>query len=205
MLPLHPVPRYGGFQACQFCAISSLAMQLEYDQTANIYTYAKLYHNKRPGIWTSYDDIRQIYRILSYMPKDLGLLKCTELRTEFDDAAMMTATPDLYSKICSNGSINNQLTGGTPDGVGNGTTTTTTTTTTSINAPPGMTIPFVVAGTPNSVCPPMIGIGGTTPPPPATLQNGGTVIVKMNGDDNDELSVVVATGNHHLNLDHNQT
>uniref|UniRef100_A0A182SM08 Tyrosine-protein phosphatase domain-containing protein n=1 Tax=Anopheles maculatus TaxID=74869 RepID=A0A182SM08_9DIPT len=200
--PIVVVDRYGGFQACQFCAISSLAMQLEYDQTANIYTYAKLYHNKRPGIWTSYDDIRQIYRILSYMPKELGLLKCTELRTEFDDAAMMTATPDLYSKICSNGSINNQLTGGTPDGgVGNGTATTTTTTTTSINPPPGMTMPGVVAGTPNSVCPPMatLGSGGTTPP--QTLQNGGTVIVKMNGDDNDELSVVVATGNHHLNLD----
>ncbi|XP_035894669.1 tyrosine-protein phosphatase 99A isoform X1 [Anopheles stephensi] len=204
--PIVVVDRYGGFQACQFCAISSLAMQLEYDHTANIYTYAKLYHNKRPGIWTSYDDIRQIYRILSYMPKELGLLKCTELRTEFDDAAMMTATPDLYSKICSNGSINNQLAGGTPDGgVGNGTATTTTTTT-SINPPPGMTIPGVVAGTPNSGCPPMVtlGTGGTTPPPQTLLQNGGTVIVKMNGDDNDELSVVVATGNHHLNLDHNQ-
>ncbi|XP_052891620.1 tyrosine-protein phosphatase 99A isoform X2 [Anopheles moucheti] len=203
--PIVVVDRYGGFQACQFCAISSLAMQLEYDQTANIYTYAKLYHNKRPGIWTSYDDIRQIYRILSYMPKDLGLLKCTELRTEFDDAAMMTATPDLYSKICSNGSINNQLTGGTPDGVGNGTATTTTTTTSINPPPPGMTIPGLVAGTPNTVCPPMVAVGpgGTTPPPP-TLQNGGTVIVKMNGDDNDELSVVVATGNHHLNLDHNQ-
>uniref|UniRef100_A0A182N755 Putative receptor-type tyrosine-protein phosphatase mosPTP-1 n=1 Tax=Anopheles dirus TaxID=7168 RepID=A0A182N755_9DIPT len=202
--PIVVVDRYGGFQACQFCAISSLAMQLEYDQTANIYTYAKLYHNKRPGIWTSYDDIRQIYRILSYMPKELGLLKCTELRTEFDDAAMMTATPDLYSKICSNGSINNQLTttGGSPDGgVGNGTATTTTTTT-SINAA------AAAAGTPNAVgCPPM-GAGGTTPQSQPqqqqTLQNGGTVIVKMNGDDNDELSVVVATGNHHLNLDHNQ-
>ncbi|XP_058457054.1 tyrosine-protein phosphatase 99A [Malaya genurostris] len=185
--PIVIVDRYGGFQACQFCCISSLAMQLEYDQTANVYAYAKLYHNKRPGIWSSYEDIRQIYRILSYMPKDLGLLKCTELRTEFDDAAIMTATPDLYSKICSNGSINAHLnnvgTGGnggtTVDGgqqqTGNGT---------------GNGAALVSTGN---------GTGATT-----TIQNGGTVIVKMNGDDNDELSVVVATSNH-LNLDHNQS
>lgn len=84
-------------------------MQLEYDQTSNIYTYSKLYHNKRPGIWQSYDDIRQIYKILSYIPPDFALLKYTQLRTEFDDLAMTTATPDLYSKICSNGSLSTHL------------------------------------------------------------------------------------------------
>jgi hypothetical protein len=82
-------------------------MHLEYDQTANIYTYAKLYHNKRPGVWNNYDDIRQIYRILSHLPPDLNLMKETVLRTEFDDT--MTATPDLYSRICSNGSIATHL------------------------------------------------------------------------------------------------
>lgn len=82
-------------------------MQMEYDNTVNVYTYAKLYHNKRPGIWTSADDLKQIYRILSYMPSDLNLLKCTELRTEVED--LTTATPDLYSKICSNGNISSSL------------------------------------------------------------------------------------------------
>lgn len=82
-------------------------MQLEYDNTANVYTYAKLYHNKRPGIWQSVDDLKQIYRILSYLPSDLNLLKCTELRTEIEDCT--TATPDLYSKICSNGNISSTL------------------------------------------------------------------------------------------------
>lgn len=82
-------------------------MQMEYDNTVNVYTYAKLYHNKRPGIWTSVDDLKQIYRILSYMPSDLNLLKCTELRTEVEDVT--TATPDLYSKICSNGNISSTL------------------------------------------------------------------------------------------------
>lgn len=80
---------------------------MEYDNTVNVYTYAKLYHNKRPGIWTSVDDLKQIYRILSYMPSDLNLLKCTELRTEMEDVT--TATPDLYSKICSNGNISSTL------------------------------------------------------------------------------------------------
>lgn len=101
------ISRFGGTQAATFCLITSQAMQMEYDNTVNVYTYAKLYHNKRPGIWTSVDDLKQIYRILSYMPSDLNLLKCTELRTEVEDVT--TATPDLYSKICSNGNISSTL------------------------------------------------------------------------------------------------
>lgn len=94
-------------------------MQMEYDNTVNVYTYAKLYHNKRPGIWTTVDDLKQIYRILSYMPSDLNLLKCTELRTEMEDVT--TATPDLYSKICSNGNISSTL--NTQNSIINGGTT----------------------------------------------------------------------------------
>lgn len=99
--------RYGGGPACTFCVITSQAMQIEYDSTTNIYTYAKLYHNKRPGVWTSVNDIKQIYRLLSYLPSDLSLLKCTEIRTELED--ITTVTPDLYSKICSNGNISSSL------------------------------------------------------------------------------------------------
>lgn len=83
--------------------ISTLAMELEYDNTANVFMHAKLYHNKRPGIWTSVEDIRHIYNILYYCPNDLNLLQATSIRTEFDDITV--ATPDLFSKICSNGSI----------------------------------------------------------------------------------------------------
>lgn len=86
-------------------------MQIEYDHTANIYTYAKLYHNKRPNVWSSPENIQLLYRILAAFPKDFQLLKHTSLRTEFDDMAMTTATPDLYSKICSNGSLSNHLNG----------------------------------------------------------------------------------------------
>ncbi|XP_054082198.1 tyrosine-protein phosphatase 99A isoform X2 [Zeugodacus cucurbitae] len=104
--PIVVVDRYGGAQACTFCAISSLAMEMEYCSTASIYQYAKLYHNKRPGVWTSSEDIRLIYNILSFLPRNLQLLERTALRTEFEDVT--TATPDLYSKICSNGNINAQ-------------------------------------------------------------------------------------------------
>lgn len=90
---------------------------MEYDQTANIYTYSKLYHNKRPGVWSSPDNIALIYRIIENFPNDFSLLKQTSLRTEFDDMAMTTATPDLYSKICSNGSISNHLNNGNGNAV----------------------------------------------------------------------------------------
>ncbi|XP_037949818.1 tyrosine-protein phosphatase 99A-like isoform X1 [Teleopsis dalmanni] len=101
--PIVVVDRYGGAQACTFCAISSLSIEMEYCNTANIYQYAKLYHNKRPGVWTSSEDLRLIYNILSHLPRNLQLLKRTALRTEFEDVT--TATPDLYSKICSNGNV----------------------------------------------------------------------------------------------------
>uniref|UniRef100_U5EUF9 Putative receptor-type tyrosine-protein phosphatase mosPTP-1 n=1 Tax=Corethrella appendiculata TaxID=1370023 RepID=U5EUF9_9DIPT len=107
--PIVVIDRYGGSLACQFCCISSLSMQLEYDQTANVYMYAKLYHNKRPGVWTSFQDIKQIYKLLSYKSKNLSLLKFTALRSEFDDNIITTTTSDLFNKIRSNGNINTHL------------------------------------------------------------------------------------------------
>lgn len=82
-------------------------MQMEYDNTTNVYTYAKLYHNKRPGVWNSADDLKQIYNLLSYLPSDLSLLKFTEIRTELEDVT--TAATDLYSKVTSNGNISSSL------------------------------------------------------------------------------------------------
>ncbi len=97
----------GGTQAITFCVIASQAMQMEYDSTTNVYTYAKLYHNKRPGVWNSVDDLKQIYTLLSYLPSDLSLLKFTEIRSELEDVT--TAAPDLYSKVTSNGNISSSL------------------------------------------------------------------------------------------------
>lgn len=117
--PIVVMDRYGGAEAAMLCTVSSLAHQLESDKTANIYMYAKLYHNKRPGIWTSPNDIAMLYKILSaFPPSGFELLKHTALRTEFDDSLvtatpdLFSKTPDLYSKICSNGSISNHLSNG---------------------------------------------------------------------------------------------
>ncbi|KAL9899426.1 protein tyrosine phosphatase 99A isoform 2-T2 [Glossina fuscipes fuscipes] len=104
--PIVVVDRYGGAQACTFCAISSLAIEMEYCHMANIYQYTKLYHNKRPGVWTSSEDIRLIYNILALLPRNLQLLKRTAIKTEIEDVT--TATPDLYSKICNNGNNETQ-------------------------------------------------------------------------------------------------
>lgn len=123
--PIVVVDRYGGAPASIFCAVASLAMEMEYEKSCNIYTYAKLYHNKRPGVWSSVEEIQQIYRILTYLPSEPGLLKLTEIKTEIDDQP--TATPDLYSKICSNGNISSQLLPSSNSLAmlnGNGTTTT---------------------------------------------------------------------------------
>lgn len=117
--PIVVMDRYGGAEAATLCTVSSLTHQIEYDKTANIYMYAKLYHNKRPGIWSSPNDIAMIHKILAAFPTNgFELLKYTALKTEFDDS-LLTATPDLYSKtpdlfskICSNGSISNHLSNG---------------------------------------------------------------------------------------------
>lgn len=87
--------------------------------------YTKLYHNKRPGIWSSPDNIAMIYKILAAFPRGFELLKHTALKTEFDDSLavatpdLFSKTPDLYSKICSNGNISNHLSNGNGNGNGN--------------------------------------------------------------------------------------
>lgn len=84
--------------------------------------YTKLYHNKRPGIWVSPESIATIYKILAAFPKGFELLKHTALKTEFDDSLavatpdLFSKTPDLYSKICSNGNISNHLSNGKGNG-----------------------------------------------------------------------------------------
>lgn len=78
-------------------------MEIEYDNTANIYTYAKLYHNKRPGIWTSPQDIKRLFEIIGLYHANLDLCKLTQLHTEYDDPMLTKATIDLFSKANTNG------------------------------------------------------------------------------------------------------
>ncbi|CAB3361379.1 Hypothetical predicted protein [Cloeon dipterum] len=51
--PVVVIDRFGGTEAATFCCLTSLTKQLEYESNVDVYMYAKLYHNKRPGIWKS--------------------------------------------------------------------------------------------------------------------------------------------------------
>lgn len=63
--PVVVVDRYGGAEAAIFCALATLRKHLHYDNHLDVYMYAKLYHNKRPGIWSSgVEDYLRLHRAL---------------------------------------------------------------------------------------------------------------------------------------------
>ncbi|KAK4304169.1 hypothetical protein Pmani_023889 [Petrolisthes manimaculis] len=69
--PLVVVDRFGGTEAATFCSLTTLKSQVEFEQHLDAYMNCKLYHNRRPGIWTSQEDILFIYRALeSYLECD---------------------------------------------------------------------------------------------------------------------------------------
>lgn len=61
-----------------------------YDSHVDIYLYAKLYHNKRPGIWTSSDDYLKLHLAVQTL--------CTPPEGP---------PPDLYAM--TNGTVNGSL------------------------------------------------------------------------------------------------
>merc|ERR1712150_211139 len=62
--PLVVVDRCGGTEAATFCALTSLCKQLDSCNSMDVYQVTKLYHNKRPGIWRTQDDILYLYEAL---------------------------------------------------------------------------------------------------------------------------------------------
>ncbi|XP_049824073.1 tyrosine-protein phosphatase 99A isoform X2 [Aethina tumida] len=59
--PIVVVDKYGGTEAATFCALTTLKKHLLHDDKIDVYMYAKLYHNKRPGIWTCIDDYLDLH------------------------------------------------------------------------------------------------------------------------------------------------
>lgn len=53
--------RFGGTEAATFCLLSTVKKHLMYDNHVDIYMYAKLYHNRRPGIWSSPEDYLRLH------------------------------------------------------------------------------------------------------------------------------------------------
>nr|CAD7403677.1 unnamed protein product [Timema cristinae] len=83
---------FGGTEAATFCCLMTLSKQLDYENTVDVYMYAKLYHNKRPGIWKTKDDYLLMYRALKTV-------------TSSASSGLPTpAPPDLY--LTANGHIN---------------------------------------------------------------------------------------------------
>jgi len=65
--PIVVMDRYGGTEAATFCILTTLTKQLEYENHADVYMYAKLSHIKRPGIWKTQEDYLAIYQALEAM------------------------------------------------------------------------------------------------------------------------------------------
>lgn len=62
--PLIVVDRFGGREGAIFCALTTLCKELDTFGTFDVYQVAKLYHNKRPGIWKSSDDLLYLYNAM---------------------------------------------------------------------------------------------------------------------------------------------
>lgn len=85
--------RFGGTEAATFCILTALCMHLEYEKHADVYMYAKLYHNKRPGIWQVCDDYLFLYEAIATVKQNLELLPKANLMKA---AVMEEKTIDQY-------------------------------------------------------------------------------------------------------------
>ncbi|XP_049782864.1 tyrosine-protein phosphatase 99A-like isoform X1 [Schistocerca cancellata] len=93
--PVVIVDRYGGTEAATFCCLMTMFKQLKFESSADLYMYAKLYHNKRPGIWRSKDDYFMMYKALA----------CLVSNAVHHPVPMSaSAPPDLY--LTANGHVN---------------------------------------------------------------------------------------------------
>lgn len=94
--PICVVDRFGGTDAATFCSLVTIKKHLAYEQKADIYMYAKLYHNKRPGIWLNVDDYMKLHLCVQ--------AACCETEKYLDDVP-----PDMYT--LANGIAKNRISG----------------------------------------------------------------------------------------------
>ena len=69
--PLVVVDRFGGTEAATFCALTTVLKQLDFENHVDVYQYAKVAHNRRPGIWNTQDDYLYLYRVCESVCHDL--------------------------------------------------------------------------------------------------------------------------------------
>lgn len=71
--PIIVVDKYGGTAAVTFCCLATLSKQLEHEKRADVCMYAKLYHNRRPGVWKSAKDYLLLYQALEVLSISKGI------------------------------------------------------------------------------------------------------------------------------------
>lgn len=71
--PIVVVDELGGTVSATFCCLTTLMKQLEYDSHADVSIYAKLYHNRIPGIWKTIDDYLVLYKGLNVITMNKGV------------------------------------------------------------------------------------------------------------------------------------
>lgn len=71
--PIVVVDELGGTVSATFCCLTTLMKQLEYDSHADVSIYAKLYHNRIPGIWKTIDDYLVLYKGLNVITTSKGV------------------------------------------------------------------------------------------------------------------------------------
>ncbi|KAF5300368.1 hypothetical protein FQR65_LT00989 [Abscondita terminalis] len=99
--PVVVVDRCGSAEAATYCCLTTLKKQLAYENHADIYMYAKLYHNKRPGLWASCDNYSRLHLAIQAI--------CNETENISDWYAMANGT--------INGSLSNDCLRVPPEGM----------------------------------------------------------------------------------------
>ncbi|XP_050457004.1 tyrosine-protein phosphatase 99A isoform X3 [Cataglyphis hispanica] len=65
--PIVVMDRYGGVEAALFVLLTTLNKQLEFEQSADVYMFAKLLYMKRPGVFRTKEDYVLLYQCLESM------------------------------------------------------------------------------------------------------------------------------------------
>ncbi|KAF5274572.1 hypothetical protein FQA39_LY07184 [Lamprigera yunnana] len=99
--PVVVIDRFGSSEAATYCCLTTLRKQLAYEDHADIYMYSKLYHNKRPGIWSLCDNYLRLHLAIHAL--------CSQSESSADRYTMANGT--------INGSLSNDCQRVPPEGM----------------------------------------------------------------------------------------
>ncbi|XP_043222795.1 tyrosine-protein phosphatase 99A-like [Amphibalanus amphitrite] len=92
--PLVVIDRNGGTEGVMFCVLSSVLRQLQYQPQFDIFTYAKLYHQRRPGCWKTMREFLWLYQVVeAWLPAEMESEHTAALAERHSWAVSLTRTP----------------------------------------------------------------------------------------------------------------